>query len=243
MQVEQPRGEERVVLEEGRDPRLAREPAPLQTPVLHHAPEDELRGARRRGDEPGLPEHPAAEGERRDCEPVPPGEHLLVPERRGPARPRLVEHRARAARAPPTSSSSGRGTHRMLPSLEVPLRRDAVERDEPVGVGAEQRAQLRARPRRRTAPPRPPSRRRSPSRARPRARSSRAGGSRASAARRARGRAAASPATPPRRRPRGARCRRASSRSAGRATPRRSSSGGTRRRADRGSRPPPSSRA
>ncbi|GIW73141.1 MAG: hypothetical protein KatS3mg102_2683 [Planctomycetota bacterium] len=101
VQLQQPPAHERIVVEKARDRRLALAPAVQQPPVfgLHHVLEHE--GGRPLGGSriPRGIERAAGERQRRDREPVPVGEHLVVAVRPHPSCPRPEQPRAERVQA------------------------------------------------------------------------------------------------------------------------------------------------
>ena len=191
--------------------------------------------------EPGrLVEDLAGIGERRDHQAVPVGQHLVV--EAGPHARCAGGKQLCAQRGKPLlvllAARKRLETIENIVAFEIAVRRDVVvAREEFAVLGAERLRSRRHTTRRRTCPPRLRNRHRAKRRTRPRPSSFRARASRRSRAR-AGGTAACGSAHRRWRAVRGAaRCRRASSRNAGRASARRPNSARSRRRDDRRCRP------
>ena len=166
VEVEQPRGEERVVLEERRDPRARRRArcaaggrpspcgrarTPRRGPRRRRGAARRARARRRRARRSRARSSPRAPSRRAGAR-----GGARAPRTGAPARPRAPPTRPRPAAAP-TGLSAPRSSPRASPRGTG-------------GTGRRPRRAARgapAPPRRRTAPPRPPSPRRSPRRAPP----------------------------------------------------------------------------
>ena len=232
--------QEGVVLEVGVEPAFAVLPGAEQAArVVAHRLVDEAGAAAGGVDEVLAPERGAGVGEGGDHQRVPGAQPLVVESGAHPLLAPCHQRCAGPGRAPGAARpgrASARGgccgprscRRRSPPSSRAPARSPRL-----ASLPRRGRPAPRPPPRRSSGPPRPRSRRRAPSRSRPRCRASHGAPTRASRSRPASSAPRRSPGSRAGRRAPAGRCRRASSRSGGRARWRRPSSGGSRRRPGR----------